>query len=116
LPGLSAARSGESATETERRLAEAAKVIAGAVRASDVISGRGDDFVVVLAEAGSAGTSLAAKRVSEAIAASALRPRGKPKTRARGFAAWGVGCAVFPKDGTTRESLLARATAALQPI
>jgi predicted signal transduction protein with EAL and GGDEF domain len=116
LPGLWTPRNGEAAADAERRIAEASKAVARAVRSSDVISGRGDDFVIVLADAEAAGALLAAKRVAEAIASSALRPKGKPKARSRGFAAWGVGCAGFPKDGTTRESLLARATATLRPI
>jgi len=116
LPGLSVPRAGEAAADSERRIVEASKVISQSVRSSDVISGRGDDFVVVLADADGAGAQLASKRVVEAIASSALRAKAKPKARSRGFAAWGVGCAVFPKDGTTRESLLARATATLQTI
>lgn len=116
LPGLSAPHAGESTADVERRIGQASKMISQAVRSSDVISGRGDDFVVVLADAEAAGTVLAAKRVAETIASSTLRPKSKPKARSRGFAAWGVGCAVFPKDGTTRESLLARATATLRPI
>ena len=116
LPGLSEARPGEAACEGERRIAEAARVIGGAVRSSDVISGRGDDFVVVLADADHDRTLIAAQRLSAAIGASALRPRAKTKARAKGFAAWSVGCAAFPKDGTTRESLLARATATLKAV
>lgn len=116
LPGLSEARPGEAAGEGERRIAEAASVIGGAVRSSDVISGRGDDFVVVLADADHDRTLIAAQRLSAAIGASALRPRAKTKARAKGFAAWSVGCAAFPKDGTTRESLLARATATLKAV
>jgi len=116
LPGLSVARPGEPAGSGELRIAEAAKVIRGAVRSSDVISGRGDDFVVVLADAETDGAGLAAVRIASSIAGSRLRPASKGKARARGFAAWGVGCAAFPKDGTTRESLLARATSTLKAI
>lgn len=116
LPGLSAARPGEPAGSGELRIGEAAKVIRGAVRSSDVISGRGDDFVVVLADADTDGARLGAARIASAIAASRLRPAAKGKARTRGFAAWGVGCAAFPKDGTTRESLLARATSTLKPL
>ena len=116
LPGLSAARPGDSPADADRRIADAGRVIAAAVRSSDVISGRGDDFVVVLAGADAVGAQLAAARVIAAVAASTLRPRSKTKTRARGFAAWGVGHAGFPADGTTRESLLARATATLEPF
>jgi len=116
LPGLSVARPGEPAGSGELRLAEAAKVIRGAVRSSDVISGRGDDFVVVLADAETDGAGLAAVRIASSIAGSRLRPASRGKARARGFAAWGVGCAAFPKDGTTRESLLARATSTLKAV
>jgi len=116
LPALSARRTGEPATEAERRIGDASSVVAGAVRSTDVISGRGDDFVVVLADADASGALRAAKRFSEAISTSVLRPRGKTKAARRGFAPWAVGCAVFPKDGSTRESLLARATASLKPI
>jgi GGDEF domain-containing protein len=114
LPGLSAPRSGDTPADADRRIADAARTIATAVRSTDVISGRGDDFVVVLADADAAGARLAAERVIAAVVESALRPRAKPKARARGFAAWGVGHAAFPGDGTTRESLLARATATLK--
>ena len=116
LPGLSAARPGEPAGSGELRIADAAKVIRGAIRSSDVISGRGDDFVVVLADADTTGAGLAAVRIASGIAGSRLRPHSKGKARARGFAAWGVGCAAFPKDGTTRESLLARATSTLKAL
>jgi len=116
MPGLSVARPGEPAASGELRIAEAAKVIRGAVRSSDVISGRGDDFVVVLADAETEGAGLSAVRIASSIAASRLRPPSKGKARARGFAAWGVGFAAFPKDGTTRESLLARATSTLKAI
>jgi len=116
LPGISVARPGEPAGSGELRIAEAAKVIRGTVRSSDVISGRGDDFVVVLADADTDGAGLAALRIATGIAGSRLRPAAKGKARARGFAAWGVGCAAFPKDGTTRESLLARATSTLKAI
>jgi GGDEF domain-containing protein len=116
LPGLSVARPGEPIGSGELRLTEAAKGIRSAVRSSDVISGRGDDFVVVLADADTSGAGLAAVRIASGIAGSKLRPTSKGKARARGFAAWGVGCAAFPKDGTTRESLLARATSTLKAL
>ena len=114
LPGLCAPRPGDSPADADTRVADAGRIIATAVRSSDVVSGRGDDFVVVLADADARGAKLAAARVIAAVAASTLRPRAKTKTRARGFAAWGVGHAGFPGDGTTRESLLARATATLE--
>lgn len=116
LPGLSALRTGESPVEADVRIADAAKTIAAAVRSSDIVSGRGDDFVVVLADAEDAGAKLAVDRIIAAIGESAIRLRPKAKTRARGFAAWGVGHAAFPTDGTSRESLLARATTTLKPL
>lgn len=116
LPGLSAARPGEPAGSGELRIGEAAKVIRGSVRSSDVISGRGDDFVVVLADADTDGAQMGAARIASGIEQSRLRPAAKGKARARGFAAWGVGFAAFPKDGTTRESLLARATSTLKAL
>lgn len=114
LPGLSAARSSAPAPDADDRVADALRAISTAVRSSDVLSGRGDDFVAVLADADAHGAQLVAERIVTAIVGSDLRRRAKVKTRARGFAMWGVGVAAFPSDGTTRESLLARATATLE--
>lgn len=116
LPSLSALRQGESPADADERIVAAQAIVAAALRSSDVISGRGDDFVAVLADADGRGARLAADRIIAAVAASALRPRAKGKARTRGFSAWGVGVAAFPGDGTTRESLLARATATLEQI
>lgn len=115
LHGISAARPGEAPAASEARIRDAERVVAGAVRNSDVISGRGDDFLVVLPETGAAGLRLATQRVASAIAGSRLRAKMKPR-RARGFAAWSVGAACYPEDGGTRDVLLAHATATLKPL
>ena len=115
LHGLSAAKAGEQPADSEARIRDAERIIAAAVRTSDVLAGRGDDFLVVLPEADAPGLGLATKRVVTAIAASSLQSKRKPK-RARGFAAWSVGAACYPEDGTTRDALLARATAKLTPL
>jgi len=115
LHGLSAAKADEQPAAGEARISQAERIIAGAVRASDVVAGRGDDFLVVLPEADAAGLDLAARRVAAAISASSLQSKRKPK-RARGFAAWSVGAACYPEDGAVRDALLARATAKLRPI
>jgi GGDEF domain-containing protein len=115
LHGVSAASPGEAPAASETRIRDAERVVAGAVRNSDIVSGRGDDFLVVLSEAGAAGLRLATQRVASAIAASKLRAKMKPR-RARGFAAWSVGGACYPEDGATRDVLLAHATATLKPL
>ncbi|HLW12133.1 MAG TPA: hypothetical protein VKU81_05490 [Casimicrobiaceae bacterium] len=102
LPGLTAAE-------------DVGAAIAGAVRAADVIAGRGDDFLVVVAEAGPDGVRLAADRIASAVGSIPASKVPKPR-RARGFAAWSVGCASYPKDGSTRDALLARVTATLAPM
>jgi GGDEF domain-containing protein len=114
LPGLSSTKSGATAS-AESKLRAALEVIAGAVRSTDIVSGRGDDFLAVLHEADDRGAELAAKRISAAVAAAPLRSSSKTR-RARGFAAWSVGRARYPADGASREALLARATATLEPI
>jgi GGDEF domain-containing protein len=115
LHGISAAKPGEPPAASEARIRDAERVVAGAVRNSDVVSGRGDDFLIVLPEADANGLALAAHRVASAISASRLRATVKPR-RGRGFAAWSVGAACYPEDGATRDVLLAHATAALKPL
>jgi GGDEF domain-containing protein len=115
LHGVSAAKTGEPPAAGEARILDAERIIGRAVRSSDVVSGRGDDFLVVLPEADAIGLRLATQRVASAVAASGLRAAVKPR-RARGFAAWSVGAACYPDDGTTRDGLIARATATLEPL
>jgi len=114
LPGIAASVRGEK-DDAGERLASAAAVITRTVRAIDVIAGRNEDFLVVLAETDIAGARLARTRIAAALASSAVRSRVKPRQK-RGFAAWSAGCAAYPADGATRDALLARATATLQPI
>ena len=115
LHGIAAPRGTEQHAAIEARCREMERLIASAVRASDIVCGRGDDFVVALSEADATGARLAAQRVTETIAASRLRPKRKAP-QARGFTAWSVGYACYPEDGGTRDALLARATATLAPI
>ena len=115
LHGVSAA-SGDAGA-AERRLHDARDTIAKAVRGSDVMAGRGDDFLVVLSGADAAGARHAAGRIAKKLAAAALRDKTKTKRkRARGVGAWSVGVAAYPADGASRDVLLARATAACKPI
>lgn len=113
--GASEKRIRDAAGASEKRIRDAEQVIARAVRASDIVCGRGDDFLVVLPEASEAGVALAMRRVAAAVASSKLRASSKPR-RARGFAAWSIGAASYPEDGTTRDVLLAHATATLKPL
>jgi GGDEF domain-containing protein len=115
LHGVSTAKTGEAPAAGEARIRDAERIIGRAVRGSDIVSGRGDDFLVVLPEADAAGLRPATQRVAAAIGASGLRAAVKPR-RARGFAAWSVGAACYPDDGATRDVLLARATATLEPL
>ena len=115
LHGVSAAKPGVQTATAESRIRDAENIIVRAVRSTDVVSGRGDDYLVVLPEADEAGTLLAMRRVAAALNGSELRAAVKPK-RARGFAAWSVGRALFPDDATTRDALLARATASLEAL
>jgi GGDEF domain-containing protein len=115
LAGISSARTGQSQAEVDDRLATAAGAIARAVRTVDIVSGRGDDFMVVLPEADERGASVAAGRIATAVISAPLGAGLKPR-KARGFAAWSVGRAAFPADGITRDALLAHATATLAPI
>ena len=115
LAGIASPRPGDASDSADERVRAASKTIERAARATDVISGRGDDFLVVLAEADAAGALVASRRIAAAVASSPIRASFKPK-KARGFAAWSVGHAVYPADGSTRDSLLARATASLEPV
>jgi GGDEF domain-containing protein len=115
LPGLSSTKSSATVANAESKLRAALEVIAGAVRSTDIVSGRGDDFLAVLHEANDRGAELAAARIAAAVAAAPLRSASKTR-RARGFAAWSVGRARYPADGASPEALLARATATLEPI
>ncbi|HZW72384.1 MAG TPA: diguanylate cyclase, partial [Caldimonas sp.] len=115
LPGISALRDGEGRDDADARLRTAAETIARAGRATDVIAGSGDDFLVVLADADAGGSLVAAKRVARAIGGASLRAAQRPK-KTRGFAAWSIGRASYPADGTTRDALIARATASLSPF
>jgi GGDEF domain-containing protein len=115
LHGLSVQKTSESPAQSEKRVREAEESIAKAVRSTDIVSGRGDDFLVILPESVEDGTDAAAKRIEASIAQSGLRPPAKAR-RARGFAAWSIGSASYPADGGTRDTLLARATAALRPL
>ena len=115
LHGIAATKTGEAAAAAEKRVRDAEDIAKRAVRATDVVAARGDDFLVVLSDAGAEGVELAAQRIASAIVASGLRAAVKQR-RSRGFAAWSVGRATFPEDGATRDALLARATATLTPI
>lgn len=115
LHGVSATSGDAGATERRVRLAH--DTIAKAVRGSDVIAGRGDDFLVVLSAADVAGAKHAAGRIAKKLSAASLRAKTKTKSkRARGFAAWSVGVAAYPADGASRDVLLARATGASKTI
>jgi len=116
LHGISST-SADDPEAAERRLRQAREAIAKGVRGSDVIAGRGDDFLVVLADADVAGAKHGSARVARALRAASLRDKAKMKgKRARGFAAWSIGAAAYPADGASRDVLLARATAAFKPI
>jgi GGDEF domain-containing protein len=115
LPGISASKPTGSPAIAEKRIADTETILARTVRSSDIVSGRGDDFLIALPEADEAGTANVLERVAAAIEASGLRAAVKQR-RARGFAAWSIGTASFPTDGATRDVLLARATATLKPL
>jgi len=114
LPGLCATKAAAGVI-ADHRVQAAQSLVASAIRSGDVIAGRGDDFLVVLPDADEAGARTVVARLTTALAASKLRGGAKTR-RARGFAAWSIGHARFPSDGSTRDALLARATASLKPI
>ena len=116
LHGISSSKTSESTNASEKRVRDAEHLIARSVRSSDIVSGRGDDFLVVLADASRAGLDLAAARIAAAVAASHLQHAVARTRRTRGFAAWSVGQASYPDDGATRDTLIAHATATLKPI
>lgn len=114
LPGLSSTKPGTTAPNAEVKIRAAEEAVAQAVRSTDIVSGRGDDFLVVLHDADDHGAELASTRIASAV--SAARLRASKARRARGFAAWSIGRAHYPADGASRDALLARATATLKPI
>jgi hypothetical protein len=84
-------------------------------RRGDAIACRNDDFVVLLPEADAAGAAIAARRAARTMAAGAPGLPTRPR-KAKGLAAWSAGIAACPADGSSREALIARATAELRPL
>jgi diguanylate cyclase (GGDEF)-like protein len=95
----------------DRALQHVAASARAAVRESDFV-GRvgGDEFAIILPEAGSAGAAIVAERVSSDIAGRPVLLDGEASLYVRVSAGWGV----YPEGATSREALLTAAIAALK--
>lgn len=113
LPGISMPKAGERPPDVERRLAAAYGTIAGALRADDVVAWRGDDFLAVLAQIDERGAGLVQARIAAAMTAGDAAGRAR---KGRGPSTRRIGRALFRDHGTTRDALLAHATATSRPI
>ena len=87
----------------DRALADVARVLRGAIRPYDICARyAGDEFVLVLSGCGAEDAERKRQELQQAIDAMRFESDGRPL--ALGIS---VGCAVFPEDGQTHETLLA---------
>jgi diguanylate cyclase (GGDEF)-like protein len=88
--------------EGDRLLQEVGRVLRENVRGSDVVARQGgDEFSVLLPEAGEEGATMLAQRIEEALAT--IEAADHAPVRAS------IGVAVFPQDGVTPHDLLEKA-------
>jgi hypothetical protein len=97
--------------EIEKVLNHFETCLRGVVRSADTIAQGTDSLMALITEATPEGTSLVANRAKKAVRA-AQKDAGRDKRLARFFDRITLGFAAYPSHGTTRASLLARATAA----
>ena len=87
----------------DRALAEVARVLRGAIRPYDICARyAGDEFVLVLSGCGVEDAERKRQELQQAIDTMSFQGTGRPL--GLGIS---VGCAVFPEDGQTHETLLA---------
>src|SRR3954451_4948127 len=88
--------------EGDRLLQEVGRVLVENVRGTDVVARQGgDEFSVLIPEAGEEGATMLARRIEEALAA--IEAADHAPVRAS------IGVAVFPQDGATPDLLLEKA-------
>jgi GGDEF domain-containing protein len=106
---------GATAADVERHLALLKGRIAVVVRAGDLIAQGGESLLVIVAEAALDETAIATSRIKKALrkAVKGAAPHAAQPARAQRVS---LGIAVYPTHGTTRAALLARATAAAEPL
>ena len=112
--GVATQRTKDGAAAADARVREAVALLASAARSSDTVAGSGDEFVIVLPEAGLDGAREVARRVARAALRAQLH--GAKRQRAGKGGGWRIASASFPQDGATRDALLAKATASLTEI
>lgn len=108
------AKPARPSTVAERVLIALRQFLERAVRSSDAIAQGTDSILIVVSEADQAQTELVETRVKRALA-KALKAAGRDRSLARAYKQMTVGMSVYPNDGQTRETLLARATATAKP-
>jgi GGDEF domain-containing protein len=109
------ASTGGSQGQAERDLALLKEHIAAAMRASDLIAQGSDSLAVIVAEAAMEETLLVTSRIKKAVR-KALKESAVSKAQQGDPRRISVGIAVYPTHGTARAALLARATAAAEPL
>jgi GGDEF domain-containing protein len=106
---------GGPTADAERYLASLRGRVAQVVRAGDLIAQGSDSLLVIVAEAALDEMGIATSRIKKAVrkAIKDAAGDGAQPARARRVS---LGIAVYPTHGTTRAALLARATAAAEPL
>jgi GGDEF domain-containing protein len=101
--------------QTERDLALLREHVAQAVRSGDLIAQGSDSLAVIVTEAALDETLVATSRIKKALR-KAIKESAMASAHQRGARRVSVGIAIYPTHGTTRAALLARATAAAEPL
>jgi GGDEF domain-containing protein len=109
----SSAKRKKSPSEAEDELAELGRRIASVVRSSDLIAYGSDSLLVIISDAGSNETRVAANRIKKALR-KAVKSRSQDSPGVNSVNRVMLGVAMYPEHGLTRAALLARATASAQ--
>lgn len=109
------AKANSAAVQLERTLVALRELARGAVRESDAVAQGRESLLFILSETPEDEVAHVATRIAHRIRRAVKDPKTE-KALARSFRHVTIGVSAYPAHGLSRETLLARATAAAKPI